>query len=51
MKSRYNIREFISKDIESVAWLYTELAYYVQRESSDIYYDFKDLTIDGLCDD
>jgi hypothetical protein len=50
MQSKYEIREFTSKEIESVARLYTELAYYVQQESSDIYYDFKDLTIDGLCD-
>ena len=46
--SKYKIRELTIFDIEKVAELYNELAYYVQSETSDPYFDFKQLSIDEI---
>ena len=47
--SKYKIKELTISDIEKVAVLYNELAYYVQRETSDPYFDFIQLSIGEMC--
>jgi GNAT superfamily N-acetyltransferase len=42
---KYEIREMTICDIDSVAQLYNDLAYYVKNDTSDLYFDFEELTV------
>ncbi len=41
-------REMRINDVEQVAYLHNELAYYIQKETKDEYWDFEELSIDDV---
>jgi len=46
--NKYKLREMEISDIDHVVVLYNDLAYYVQKETSDPYFDFEHLNAKGI---
>jgi len=42
------LREVFADEIIEVAKLYNELAYYIQKETQDVYWDFEDLSLENI---
>ncbi len=45
-----NIREMKEIEVEQVGKLHNDLVYYIQKETSDVYFDFTSLDLDNITD-